>query len=89
MKSFIFTIKKSTVRRYGGMNETAEIYRVKNNSPFYVGTASWCTASYKGKESEILSAIKKELTRKEQIYFLSDDRKEFYSHNRKEIPDTG
>jgi hypothetical protein len=57
MKTFIFTITKSNNRSYGGRNETAEIYRIKKNIPIHVATAKWCTAGYKGADSEVLSAL--------------------------------
>lgn len=57
MKTFIFTIITSTKRKMGGCNERAAIYRIKNNQPIRVADCQWCTAGYKGAESEVLTAL--------------------------------
>jgi len=57
MKTFIFTITKSTHRRMGGANQTTAIYRIKHNQPVHVADCRWCTAGYKGPEHEVLSAL--------------------------------
>lgn len=58
MKSFIFTITKSNRDRMnGGLRETAKIYRIKRNTPEYVGAVSWHTASTCGEESEVMQEL--------------------------------
>lgn len=73
MKNFVYVIKKETVRRYyGGCNVKGNIYRIKNNKPEFIAEFDYCTSSYKGEESEILTAIAektKQLTKKEKSFF--------------------
>lgn len=72
MKNFIYTITDERGRREGGINTNGIIYRIKNNTPYKIADFHYCTAYYKGPESEILTAIAsntKELTKKEKSYF--------------------
>ena len=54
MRNFIYTISKSTVSRtYGGANETASIYELKDGEINYIGETKWCTRGYMGEAGEI------------------------------------
>ena len=58
MKTFIYSIESSKISKtYGGANVTVKIYRIVNNTPSFVCRAKWCTRSYKGAESEVMSAL--------------------------------
>lgn len=60
-KYYIYTIKDRKIdRTYGGAKEKADIYQLKKNKPVYVTSADWNTRGYKGKDSEVYTAIAKE-----------------------------
>jgi len=67
-KTYIYSITdRKKNRNYGGVKETAKIYRLKNNKPIYIGEKTWNTASHKGKDSEVYTELKdkKEVSKKE------------------------
>jgi hypothetical protein len=51
----------------GGENVLADVYRIKQNVPQYVGAVHWCTASMRGESSEVLRLLYegKEVTKKQ------------------------
>ena len=54
MKTFIYTISKTIINRtYGGSEQIADIYRIKNNQPIKIGQTRWCTRGYMGEVGEI------------------------------------
>ena len=58
MRSFIYTIEKSTrSRMYGSRKEIAKIYRLKKNKLNFLGRVDWNTASTVGEESEVLQEL--------------------------------
>lgn len=61
MRRFYYLISKSTRRTYGGLNQTALIYKWnrRTHSLEQVATARWCTASYMGEKSEVFQALVK------------------------------
>jgi len=67
-KTYIYNISNRKVNKtYGGVKETAKIYRLKNNKPIYIGEKTWNTSSYKGEDSEVYTELKnkKEVSEKE------------------------
>ena len=61
MRRFYFRISKSNRRTYGGLDQTAIIYKWnrKAQSLEQVATAEWCTASYMGEIHEVFQALVK------------------------------
>lgn len=58
MRKFYFNIYKSTPRRYyGGCNEKARIYGIKNGELVFCCQAEWCTSSCRGAQSEVYQAL--------------------------------
>ena len=55
MKKFIFKVETHSINRtYGGSNQTATVYQVKNNNLIYLGiTRKWNTSSYMGAVGEV------------------------------------
>lgn len=56
MKTFIYVVSDLKGRSH---NRVASIYRVKNNVPECVGSVEWSTASFKGEDSCVASALVK------------------------------
>jgi len=72
MKNYIYNLNYGNALRNGGCYVTGSIYRIKKNVPCYICDFKYNTASCKGEESEILTAIannSKELTKKEKTVF--------------------
>jgi hypothetical protein len=62
VKNFYYKIVKSTPRRSGGRNETAEVFKVVRGEIKKLGEVKWCTASTYGETSEVQQfLIKKKL----------------------------
>ena len=57
MKVFYYKIDKANRRVYGGLNVRASIYEVKRGEVLPVGSCRWCTASFRGEESEVFNAL--------------------------------
>lgn len=55
MKSFIYT-KSERSAKYGS-NVTLSVYYVKNNTPQFIGSASYNTGSYRGEDHEAANVL--------------------------------
>ena len=56
---FYYKIIKSRRSKFGGTDETAEVYEVKNKQIVKIGETSWATRGYKGAEGEIMDVLLK------------------------------
>lgn len=78
MKTFIYTIVKTTQQSMGGRKQTAWIYRMKNNRPIYVCDTTWNTAGYYGEETEVQRELVREgfLAKKYMGYYNAFEHKQ-------------
>ncbi len=72
MKTFIFSTHEKNAR-YGSLKVTAQVYRIKNNKPVYIGSTQWNTASFKGENSEVMNFLtrEKEIPKKNYGYYYN------------------
>lgn len=57
MKIFYYKKDKETRRRYGGLLVKTSIYTAKKGEIVKCGTCEWCTAAYRGEESEVFQDL--------------------------------
>ena len=57
MKKFYFIITESKARKYGGLNQKAQIYTIKKGALKYCCAADWCTAAYRGAIHEVFQSL--------------------------------
>jgi len=57
MKTFYYKKDSQRRRTYGGLNVKVSLYGVKNREIIKLGSCEWCTASYRGDESEVFNAL--------------------------------
>lgn len=56
-KQFYFLKVKQNRRYYGGLNVKALLFRIHKGKLEKIGSCKWCTASYRGEESEVFQAL--------------------------------
>ena len=81
MRTFISTIEYwKTNRTYWGTKFTVKVYRVKNNTPIYVGSIEGNTASTKWHEGEVMEVLReyKLITKKEWEYSKTERSSAWY-----------
>lgn len=56
-KQFYYLKVKQNRRYYGGLNVKSLLFRIHKGKLEKIGACNWCTASYRGEESEVFQAL--------------------------------